>query len=543
MCQLLFVEDEPVLLKSMLANDWAAIGIADVFAASSGLEALAILDSTAIDIVVTDIRMPGMNGLQLCEHIREHYPGIKCILLSGYGEFEYAQKAIQSGVVNYLLKPIKDEELMDEISRAKQLIEQEREHHKHGMQMVQAIRSHLPLLQSSLLGDLLSGMRLPHRVLQERMQEYGLSFELERDYPLFMIRLDQSGSALGGGDASLYEFAVHNIVNEVLEPSYELWFTRDTYGYMCYLLKARSDELSGELSGATSEERLKEVARELTIKVQAYLKGTISIMIGPIASFPAELVNQYRKCLNAFRKISHSDHAIITSLSDAYSQFRPLESLYAPPSFQQLLEAERWSDARKKLATMFAEMKDRKQDTEENMMEIVYALMNAFLFKAHLLGKSLMEMTGFEADIVTEPGLFSRLDQVTQWAELTLQSMETSSVRDSKDNKNQLILKIHRFIESHIAKDVSLQAIADHVSLHPAYLSSLYKHETKENISDYIMRYRMEKASSLLRTTDIKIYELSAQLGFQNPPYFSKLFKYYFGVTPQEYRNRNQAES
>ncbi|WP_185602192.1 helix-turn-helix transcriptional regulator, partial [Paenibacillus sp. 598K] len=211
--------------------------------------------------------------------------------------------------------------------------------------------------------------------------------------------------------------------------------------------------------------------------------------------------------------------------------------------FQQLLEARRWPETRQKLDALFAEMRDKELDTEEHISEAVYTLMNAFLYLAHLQGKTLMELTGFEADIAAEQGMFSRLDHVTEWAELALRNLESASVGEFKDNKSQLISKIHRFIETHIATDVSLQAIADHVGLHPAYLSSLYKQEMKENISDFIMRYRMEKASVLLRTTDIKIYALSSLLGFQNPPYFSKLFKYHYRMTPNEYRERNQSKS
>ncbi|MNC20219.1 Multiple antibiotic resistance protein MarA [compost metagenome] len=106
------------------------------------------------------------------------------------------------------------------------------------------------------------------------------------------------------------------------------------------------------------------------------------------------------------------------------------------------------------------------------------------------------------------------------------------------DHKRQLLARIHRFIEDNLARDVSLQSIADHVNLHAVYLSSMYKQETGDNLSEYIMRYRMEQAAVLLRSTEIKIYELASRLGFQNPPYFSKLFKNYYGITPQEYRDR-----
>ncbi|MNC21302.1 HTH-type transcriptional activator Btr [compost metagenome] len=238
-----------------------------------------------------------------------------------------------------------------------------------------------------------------------------------------------------------------------------------------------------------------------------------------------------------------SERGIIIGSEETHCLSSSLHSLYTPPSFQQLLEAGRWEDARAKLRDVFEEMKAKKLDTEEHMLEIVCSLTNSFLYIAHLQSKTLMEVWGRDADMAADPRKLSQSGRVIEWAEKMLESLESGSIREFKDVKNQLMTKIHRFIENRNAEDVSLQTIADHVNLHPVYLSTLYKQEMKENISEFIMKYRMEKSGLLLRTTNIKIYELASQLGFQNPPYFSKLFKNYYGVTPQEYRDRYQTKS
>ncbi|MFS0723414.1 response regulator transcription factor [Paenibacillus sp. 1P07SE] len=537
MSRLLFVDDEPVILNSMVANDWAAIGIESVYKAATGFEAVELMERVAIDIVVTDIRMPGMDGLQLCKYVQEHHPQTKCILLSGYGEFEYAKQAIVYGTANYLLKPVSDEELMDEVVRVKALQQEEWARIGSFERARQTLHAHLPMLRSNLLGDLLTGMRLPQTVLAERLREYELAFEAGAPGHLVLVRLDDSEAAIS--EPALYAFAVGNIASELYAGRYEVWHCTDANGYLCLLLQERR----GVDAARPGSGQLEELARELVLQVSAYLRGQVSVLIGEPHSFPADLVEQYRGSLNAFRKIPRSEQGVVLRTREARTQPRSLDALYAPPSFQQLLEARRWPEARQKLQALFEEMRSRRLDTEEHISEVVYTLMNAFLYVAHQQGKTLMELTGFEADIASEQGLFSRLDHVMEWAEMALRSLGSAGVREFKDNKSLLIAKIHRFIEEQLARDVSLQAIADHVGLHPAYLSSLYKQETKENISDFIMRYRMEKASVLLRTTDIKIYELSSMLGFQNPPYFSKLFKYHYRVTPNEYRERNQSES
>ncbi|MDF2646443.1 MAG: hypothetical protein K0Q73_2248 [Paenibacillus sp.] len=532
MIQLLLVDDEPVLLKSMVENDWACIGVGYVFQAASGLEAAEILKKTSIDIVVTDIRMPGMDGLQLCKHIQEHYPHTKCILLSGYGEFEYARQAIMYGTVNYLLKPIKDEELMDEVSRVKKLTQQEWEHVGSLERARQTLHVHLPLLRSNLLNDLLSGVAVPASTLAEKMNEYQLPFETGMDCSFILVRLEAAFGKSEEDDFLLFEYAVHNIACEILEADYDVWYGKDSFGYLCFLLQ---DKVKDRSENKVNDKSLEKAAHELQLKVSSFLKGQISVLMSGPGFFPEELALHYRKSLNEFRKVPRSDREIMIISGEPRAQSRSLQSLYCPPSIGQLLEAGRWADARIKLSDVLEEMSSKKMDTEEHMMEVIYTLMNAFLYIAHLQGKTLMEVSGWET---VDPQTLYRTDKVMEWAVGVMESMESGSIREFKDSKSQLFSKIHRFIETHIAKDVSLQTIADHVNLHPVYLSSLYKQEMKENISDFIMRYRMEKAGVMLGSTDIKIYELASQMGFQNPPYFSKLFKNYYGVTPQEYRDR-----
>lgn len=534
MIQLLLVDDEPMILKSLVNNDWAAIGIGQVHQADSGLAAAELMKGTAVDIVVTDIRMPGMDGLELCRHIRECYPRTRCILLTGYGEFEYAKQAIQYGISSYLLKPVRDEELLAEVGLLADAIRRESEQKGSMEKASRTLYAHLPLLRSSLLQELLAGTEVPAAGLAERMDEYGLPLREEAPCRLLMIRLEGRFRQSVDRDLPLYEYAVQNIAGELLEEHFAAWFCKDANGYLVFVLQTRVPGLdSGE-----AELLAEESALELQEKVAGYLKGQVSVLVSGAFQLPGGLADQYRAALNQFRKVPNNGQGSLHRSGEQRSQSRSLQALNSPPGFQQLLEAGRYDDARQKLDLVFGEMSDRMLATEEHLMEIVYTLANAFLYLAHLQGKTLLELSGWEAGLTADPRMFSQPDRVRKWALDAIASMEAGSLRDLKDSKGQLIAKIHRFIEAKIADDVSLQTIADHVGLHPVYLSTLYKQEMKENISDFIIRYRMEKAGMLLRTTEIKIYELASRLGFQNPPYFSRLFKQHYGVTPQEYRDR-----
>ncbi|MCL6456678.1 MAG: response regulator [Gorillibacterium sp.] len=538
--QLLLVDDEPKILQSMINNDWASVGVEQIHHAASGMEAMEVLKQQPIDIIVTDIRMPGMDGLQLCKHVHDHYPRSKCILLSGFGEFEYARQAMEHGTVGYLLKPVKDERLLAEVSRVGQLLREEWDKISSLQRARQTLRTHLPLLRSNLLNDLLSGRDVTSLVLAERLHEYQLHFEPGSGCFLVLVRLERTFGQSEDSDLTLFEYAVLNIAGEILGVHYEVWHCKDPFGYLCFLLKDKAGATDAEAKDGL--DRLHKLVLELQIKVSGLLKGQISILITGQVNFPEDLAEHYRKALNELRKIPRSEQEFMLIPDGTRTLSRTLLSLYNPPSIQQLLEGGRWEEAKQKLHVICQEMNAKKLDTEEHLTEFYYTLANAFLCIAHQQGKTLMELAGWTTDFTTSPQTFRSPGRIIKWAEDVLVEMERNGAVEFNNHKSQLITRIHRFIEANLAQDVSLQTIADHVNLHSVYLSTFYKQEMNENISEFINRYRMEKASVLLKTTDIKIYELASRLGFQNPPYFSKIFKGYYGMTPQEYKERFYAE-
>jgi len=542
--QLLLVDDEPKILQGLINNDWASVGMGEVFRAASGLEAVEVLKQQPIDIVVTDIRMPGMDGLQLCKHVHDHYPRTKCILLSGYGEFEYARRAMEHGTVGYLLKPVKDEDLLAEVDRVGGLVREEWERVHTLARARQTLRTHLPQLREGLLGDLLAGREYAAEALRKQLSEYRLPFAPGDACALVLIRVDQAFAPSWKQDIALFEYAVLNVAEELLGAAYTVWHCRDPFGYLCLLLKEREGnalESPGPEAGQSAQ-LLYQNMLALQHKTASLLKGSISLMIMEQAEFPGQLPEQYRRSLNELRKIPRSEQQLILVPDATRTVNRMLLSMFSPPGIQQLLEAGRWEEAKEKLRAIEQEMDAKKLDTEEQLLAFYYLLVNAFLGIAHQQGKTLMELAGFPADIAATPPAFRSGGDIVSWALEIIGRMEQSGTVEFHDHKSQLITRIHRFIEAHLAQDVSLQAIADHVNLHAVYLSTFYKQERNENLSEYIMRYRMDKAAVLLKTTDIKIYELASRLGFSNPPYFSKIFKGHYGMTPQEFKERFNAQ-
>jgi two-component system response regulator YesN len=541
MYRLLLVDDESMILNSMMDNDWRSMGIEEVYQASNGLEAVKLLHAFPIDVVVTDIRMPGMNGLELCKHIREHFSRTRTILLSGYSEFDYARQALRQGAVDYLLKPIKDEELMDKVKGTIETLVRDWEKAESVESAMKTMRLNLPLLRSNLLNERLARTG-DAAEWAETMVLYGIPFRLGDTIAMFAVRTEYWFTESKEQELSLYEYAVSNMADEIMGRTCDIWSCRETHGYMFYLVKPKEQDSLANDDDAFGAE-LMQAAHQLQQNVKHYLKGNISILISGRGSFPDDLPQMYRSALSELYKLPISETQVIMKLAGqtTFGKTESIQSLYTPPTVIQLLEAGRWQDVRVKAVEILTEMTAKRLDTGEHLMEVVSTLLQAFMYSAHLRGESFADIAGDEWKLADRLGVFKRVDDIRSWTFRIVDILEAGSRRENEEAHHQLINRINRFIETHIAEEVSLQAISDEVGMHPVYLSSLYKKETGENISDFILRFRMDKAGILLRTTDIKIYDLAGQLGFLTPPYFSKLFKKHYKLTPQEYRDRYRA--
>ncbi|WP_171656005.1 response regulator [Paenibacillus foliorum] len=540
MIRLLLVDDEPVILEDLALFINKTADFEHVYTAASGQEAVELIEQFPIDIVVTDIRMPGMSGLEFCEYVKQKQMDIECILLSGYAEFEYAQQALKTNAAAYLLKPVKKDELLQTILQTVEVLKQKREAAVSNKKAHETLRSHLVHLQASLLLDLLKGKKLTPEKLTEEMERLNIPFAVGDWAAIMLLRIENRFLEYDERSISLFEFAVVNITEEVLNDHFEVWACKDDSQYLAFLIKMKNSDLTDAPRKKVLEQLIPQLQHYITI----YLQGKISVIVSDFEAFPVCLAELYQKALLLFRRLPGSEQELFLRLWDQPPQtpLRPLQRLHEPPTILQLIETGRWQDAHERLDYIFEELSSNGMDTGEYLSEVFFALSNAYTYVIHMNGLQM-------ADVVEEPYMtgnnvatFRTVKQLHGWAMQVLERIKERVADGSKVTRGSFVLQIHQYIERHLSEDVTLQAISEHVHLHPAYLSVTYKQETGENLSEYIYRYRMEKAAYLLRNSKAKIYEIAAQLGYQYTPYFTKLFKSYYDVSPQEYRGMSNRE-
>lgn len=545
MIELLLVDDESYVTESLARTiPWEEIGVYKVHQAESGAAALEILEQQDIDILVTDISMPGMSGLQLIEQASEHWPNLRSILLTGYSDFGYAKRAIQLQAFDYILKPVSDDEFIQSVSGAIESLRDEWETHDKYHLLMYNRKASYSVLRANLMHDLLLGRVMSERVLVAKLQEYEIAFDTETQAAMLMIQLGQHYTAMDHPSVSLMEYAIGNIAEELFKESFRVWFCKAPHDCLILLveLNAQTQQRLGlsEHYELLRQQMLKEVIDSFRASVSNYLKGDISLVVTEWFAFPDGLPAAYRSGLGPMFLTAHNEAGPVLFVEDSHIQERvaikSLESLYRPPTLIHLLESKQWDTARKKIKDVFRDM-ESAGFSREHLYEVFLSITNAFMYIAHKGGQFISQMDQYALDPLLTQSIIVSFDKLQDWALDMLGKLQKELSESDQYTKSYIVKQVHELVGNHTGHDLSVKTIADHVYLHPVYLSKIYKAETGEGLGDYIIRMRMERALYLLKNTNKKIYEITTELGYQNPQYFSKMFKKHYGMTPNQFRD------
>ncbi|WNS43933.1 response regulator [Paenibacillus sp. MMS20-IR301] len=535
MYQILIVDDHTHLVDSLaIGLPWEQMGITNVYKAYSGEEALELLNYHSVDIVVTDIHMNGMSGLELIARINEKWKNTKAVIITGYDEFQYAKEAIQQQVSEYLLKPVSNEELEQTLRSLIVKITEEGNQLLNQNKFAYRFRESLPKLREMLLLDLISGKKYPQSVLQDKNQLYGLPFTADKESILLCMRVEEDYTSTDLYSLSLIEYAMFNIVEEVLSDAFHVMYCKDSHDYLVFLVQSKGEAFSTKAGSAVIEDR----ARLSQHQIKLYLKSKVSLVISDWGGFPRDILSMYHAARSVYTDyIGYQTESFfhVTEKKEA-PEIQPLAELYRPRTFMELIDLEQWPGFESKLNLIFSELEGAGGGAREYGIEIYVTLLQAYSYYLHKKGKRIFEVFGRDMEKMLKLDASWSDEPLKEWAFASFVQLKAFSDTRSDNIRMDLMERIRRFIQGHI-QEITLQAVADHVNLHPVYVSNLFKQESGENFMNYVLRLRMEKAVQLLKHKDMKISQIAHEIGYQKPQYFIKLFKAQYGMTPQEFKN------
>jgi len=551
MYKLLIVDDEQMVLDWLywLFSDLTELEL-DIYRANTAMEAIQIMDQYQMHIVLTDIHMPEMNGMQLLAHIRENWPDCKVIFLTGHGEFDYVYKAIKYDGVSYLLKAEDDTEIVKAVEKA--IVEIKQSYYNVALmdKAKQQMEMALPLLQQEFLFELFSKVTDTRPITQHQLNE--LRIPLDCNCPVILLIGSFSPLSKVSRELSRVEKSQLFYTAKLMAEQYLFVHTTAAYvlcedTYMTWIIQPDSSQLNDEVYLAW--ERPLRFVQENLETIQKMCKESLGLSVS--FAMGNELI-EWGLILEKYQKLKqllHSTFMAESGIVITENGAKGTETALAPQHEPENL----WIHKTAALANYLD--RGQKEDFYTLLLEMTRYLITvrsmhhipalSLYFSLSLMFLSYIERWGIVEQLAFKIGFYKLLsiEYFDSWADAATYLHQLADTifdlrEDEKGRKDRdLISRIQGYIQDHLAEDISLVRLADLAGFNPSYLSRMFKQMTGTNISDYIFQARLEKAKELLALKHLKVQEIAAMVGFESPAYFSKFFKKATSMTPQGYRD------
>lgn len=536
MIKILIVDDE-VLIRKGMKKILSRLGTGFVVAgeAANGLEALELIKQEVPDVVITDVKMPFMDGLELVDRLEDSYPAVKKVILSGYSEFNYVRDAMKHGAVDYLLKPVDDEELANLLKKLERDILREEDRRKNEINTKVKLQESLPLLKEEFIRKLIKGEPTSGGELKKRLEYFNLN-PAPGKFVIIVASIDNYrylAENLGIEDVKLKIFAMRNIAEEIIAKYAPIIYFMDGSNFIAAVSVPEKGDSSAE-----------EIAKELYDNLLRFSGFRFTMCTGLMVDYIADLSLSYEDALqklkyrfyyekstyitsndiNAMQKCTASRDMLDNCIEKFTSRLKNCIEVANHKLITKIIE---------ELCLMFKEFKLEPADAKKALSDICVKLQ----MWIPEFDKSLSEIYGYDFTFTKALDMYDTLDELKNYLVEAFEKamLNMAEFRKRKDRKSVEIIK--EYIQKHYNEDVNLNKIVEVTFLSSCYVSDLFKNKTGENIIDYLTRVRIEKAKTLLKDVKIKTYEVSQMVGYEDATYFSKVFKKVVGVSPTEYRN------
>ena len=489
--KLIIADDEQFMLQSLLKIiNWEELGFEICASFSDGAQAVEYIKNHEVDVILTDIKMPKLDGLQLAEFVYNNYPAIKTILISGHQDFEFARQALKYNVSHYLLKPTRYSEIVQTFEEIRTQLDQKREDYDEL----------LPLFTKQFFFDISTGALQKSDTIDKFLEAMGFSKEV-KDYPCFLAMLSMKG----------YDHYMKNIWKHGVEGlSTAVWqfFSNDENDIKYYFFSQIDDKFHviGISKRAMRADEIKNEADKYfkfkIFEIKELIEAEFTLKDLKLYSSLSELIQKG----GYFAKSASEEHDMqkeYANLMIYYINSGDVEAVnnllnnYYMSFGQQDINVIR--DFNLKLLKKLSQNTDRDYTAD------------------------FMQCDSLEAFRKTSRSVFGSI---------------TSYMQKDVSSEKQLIQNAKKYISEHCCDDISLETVAKNIYVSPVYICRVFKEQTGQNFIDYLTDMRMQKAMELLKDGRLKVYEVSDAVGYKSLKYFYKLFKQYTGTTPTEYRNK-----
>ena len=525
---LLVDDEEDIRVGISRKMDWESLGFTLVGEAENGQEALELAEALSPDVVLTDIKMPFLDGLELCRILTGRLPAARFVVFSGFDDFEYAKQAIQMNVFEYILKPISAPELSAVLERLRERLDTERTQRQNLELLRRRYEESLPLLRELFYTRLLSGQLRPDQV-QDRAGRY----EIDLPGGLWTAALVHADPAGEMGDAGRDELLLLS-VKSFLEEHFSLAGCRARV-----VLCGDTVALLVQLSGEDRVYPLLEELDRLSLLARSYLGTHLVAGVGLACQGPEEL----HRCVEGAR--SALDYRALTGggrviyIGDLEPQSSAVLSFEEED--QRALSAAVKLGAPEQVERVARGLMERLSQTGLSLSQCHLFLLEVVTCLVRLTrsgGVAVEEVFGSNFTGAVSISDFSSLEELGRWLGERCLKLHDLLGRQRTDSAWRLVEQAKEYIAGHYTDErLSVESLCAHIHLSPTYFSTLFKREVGMSFTAYVTQVRMDEAARLLRESDEKTYRIAERTGYSDPNYFSYVFKRRYGVSPSKFRS------
>jgi len=531
--KILIVDDEAVVrigLKSMI--DWQAHGFTLVGEAKDGRHALQLFEEYHPDLIITDLKMPVLDGLELIQKVRKISASCRIIALSSYDDFNLVRQAMKLGAADYLLKlEVDPDQLIKTLDRFRDEIVQERNTEMWQAQIHQEIKTNLQTIQRAFLKEMLCSGEFVLDAFREGLNRFEIRLNPKHIYSL-VLRVGYRNLV----ERTAQFTAVLSVCEEVMGGDNLVYCFQSQEAEFVMLVSPKQD--------AAGLDSIVQACEKLVNILEQYLGVTVTIGAGnrangvgelPLVYVQARQAIQYRFCRECGPVILWKEIQELPAPCSSYSvlQYGPL--------LEKAFSNRQVGEVASCLDTILAEIAQLRLDPEtacQTALEL-YAMICETLDRNQLSVGDVLKSSQLAYH---ELLLFTNLPEITQWLTRLQGDLITFIQTEENENYPWIVAEATRFIKEHYTEEeISLGEVAHSVGLTPSYLSTLFREHMGVSYSDYLTSLRIEKAKELLQGSSLRVYEISHKVGYPNHYYFNRLFKKNVGTTPLDFRKSNKS--
>ena len=534
---ILIVDDEQLIRQGLRARiEYLGIDVDEIFEAENGLMALRLQEEHPIDVVITDIRMPDMDGLELIQEMQKKNNQIKFVVLSGYAEFSYAETAIRLGVKAYLLKPVSNDDLKAAFDKAYKEMEQTASVRQEVQMKKRMDREKQVYQQEKALNALFSSQEAGAVTREQLCQLCGYDEKMwaggaESVLYLAILHINKESfehQRFRPVDHELVRFMIRNIFEEIQAPCEKLLVNSLSDTRQMYGIFIGDDKKKLRMEVERIYLRMRSVLEK---KMGIYLTIGVSRCRSQLEGKETSEARQALKQRIIYGKANIYFYEDIRILGE---QEFPVSQLHL---LEQYIEHNEIFKVKNLVQEIFSEELVKKYGSA--YLRIMWIrILNLLLHHYERRGRNAAEIE----KMLQNYNLLDRIQSLQEIRqkiiEMVMECVSTESVADA--NARSKIQMAIGYIQEHFAENLTVNVLAEHYGMSPNYFSSMFKKEMSRSAVNYITELRINQARELLYHSELSVVDISKKVGYEDSQYFFRVFKKYLGMTPLQYREESR---